>query len=62
MVQGKPKIQRQMSMWYEKYRIPPGATKRYQYSIFDSVQVGRSTLSLEEASSMASPKPVREQH
>lgn len=57
MVQGKPKIQRQMSMWYEIYRIPPGATKRYQYSIFDSVQVERTTMSLEEASSMARAMP-----
>jgi len=57
LVQGKPKIQRQMSLWYEQYRIPPGATKRYQYSIFDSVQVERTTMSIEEASSMARAMP-----
>lgn len=57
MVQGRPKVQRQMSMWYEQYRIPPGATKKYQYSIFDSVQVQRTTTSLEDAAAMARAMP-----
>lgn len=57
MVQGKPKIQRQMSEWYKLYRLPPGATVRYQYSIFDSVQVERSTVSAEDASSLQRAMP-----
>jgi hypothetical protein len=39
------------------YRLPPGATVRYQYSIFDSVQTERATLSAEEASSMSRAMP-----
>lgn len=57
MVSGRPHVQRQMSMWYEKYRMPLGATRRYQYSIFDSVQVSRSTLDLAEASAMTRAMP-----
>jgi len=57
MVQGKPKVQRQMSDWYKKYRLPEGATVRYQYSIFDSVQVGRSTVSAEDASALQRAMP-----
>lgn len=57
MVSGRPKIQRQMAMWYEKYRTPPGAQRRYQFSIFDEVQVKRSTASLEEASVLSRAMP-----
>lgn len=57
MVQGRPKIQRQMSMWYIKYKMPPGATPRYQYSIFDSVQVERSSATALEASSLQRAMP-----
>lgn len=57
MVQGKPKLQAQMCAWYEKYRMPPGATRKYQYSIFDSVQVERSTSTIEEASSLQRAMP-----
>lgn len=57
MVQGKPKLQRQMADWYRLYRLPPGATVRYQYSIFDSVQVSRTTLSAEDASSLQRAMP-----
>lgn len=57
MVQGKPKIQRQMSSWYQLYRLPANATVRYQYSIFDSVQIERSTINAEEASSMSRAMP-----
>jgi hypothetical protein len=57
LVSGKPKIQKQMSTWYQMYRLPPGATVRYQYSIFDSVQTERATLSAEEASSMSRAMP-----
>ena len=57
MVSGKPKIQRQMSEWYKQYRLPPNTTVRYQYSIFDSVQVERSTLSAEDASSLQRAMP-----
>lgn len=57
MVQGKPKLQAQMSAWFEKYRMPAGATRKYQYSIFDSVQVGRSTATLEEAASLQRAMP-----
>ncbi len=57
MVSGKPKIQRQMSEWYRMYRLPPSATVRYQYSIFDSVQVGRTTTSAEDASSLQRGMP-----
>jgi hypothetical protein len=57
MVQGKPKIQRQMSEWYKQYRLPPGATVRYQYSIFDSVQVSRTTLSADDASALQRAMP-----
>lgn len=57
MVQGKPKLQAQMAAWYEKYRMPPGSTRKYQYSIFDSVQVGRSTATIEEASSLQRAMP-----
>jgi len=57
MVQGKPRIQRQMSLWYEQYRMPPGSTRRYQYSIFDSVQVERTTVNMEDAVSLARGMP-----
>jgi hypothetical protein len=57
MVSGKPKIQRQMSDWYKLFRLPPNATVRYQYSIFDSVQVERSTVSAEDASSLQRAMP-----
>jgi hypothetical protein len=57
MVQGKPRIQRQMAMWWEQYRMPPGSTRRYQYSIFDSVQVERTTVSLDDAASLARSMP-----
>ena len=36
MVSGRPKVQKAMSLWYEQYRLPPNAEKRYQYSIFDA--------------------------
>ena len=57
MVQGKPRIQRQMALWWEQYRMPPGSTRRYQYSIFDSLQVERSTVSAEDAVSLARGMP-----
>jgi hypothetical protein len=57
MVSGRPKVQRQMSAWYQLYRVPPGSTVRYQYSIFDSVQTERATVSAEEASSMSRAMP-----
>lgn len=57
MVQGRPSIQRQMSMWYEQYRMPGGSMRKYQYSIFDQVQVGRSTANLEEAALLARGMP-----
>jgi len=57
MVQGKPRIQRQMAMWWEQFRMPPGSTRRYQYSIFDSVQVERSTVNMEDAVSLSRGMP-----
>ena len=57
MTQGKPKVQRQMSEWYKQYRLPQGATVRYQYSIFDSVQVNRSTVSADDASALQRAMP-----
>jgi hypothetical protein len=57
MVQGKPRIQRQMAMWWEQYRMPPGSTRRYQYSIFDKIQVDRSTVNLEDAASLSRGMP-----
>jgi hypothetical protein len=57
LVQGKPKIQRQMADWYKMYRLPPNTTVRYQYSIFDSVQVNRTTVSAEDASSLQRAMP-----
>lgn len=57
MVQGRPKVQKQMSLWYEMYRIPPGSEKRYQYSIFDSVQTGRVTMNLEDALALSRAMP-----
>lgn len=57
MVSGKPKIQRQMSEWYKLYRLPPNTTVRYQYSIFDSVQVERTTVSAEDASALQRAMP-----
>jgi len=54
---GKPKVQRLMSIWYETYRMPPGSSRKYQYSVFDSVQVDRNKISLEEASSFARAMP-----
>ena len=57
MVSGKPKIQRQMSEWYKLYRLPQGATVRYQYSIFDSVQVSRTTVSADDASALQRAMP-----
>lgn len=49
MVKGKPRIQRQMAMWYEKFRLPEAAERKYQYSIFDRVQVERATHDVKEA-------------
>lgn len=57
MVQGRPRVQRQMALWYEQYRMPPGAERRYQYSIFDRVQVERTTLTLEEAAVLSRAMP-----
>lgn len=57
MVSGKPRIQRQMSMWYEKFRLPPGTERRYQYSIFDGVQTSRATVSLEDAMALSRAMP-----
>lgn len=57
MVSGRPKIQKQMAMWYEKYRLPQGAERRYQYSIYDSVQTNRATLSLEDAMALSRAMP-----
>lgn len=57
MVQGKPRIQRQMAMWWEQYRMPPGSSRRYQYSIFDKIQVDRTTVNLEEATALARGMP-----
>ena len=57
MVSGRPKIQKQMSLWYELYRLPPGAERRYQYSIFDSIQTQRTTVSIEDAMSLSRAMP-----
>jgi hypothetical protein len=57
LVQGKPKIQRQMADWYKQFRLPPNTTVRYQYSIFDSVQVSRTTVSADDASSLQRAMP-----
>lgn len=57
MVSGKPRIQKQMSLWYEKYRLPPTAERRYQYSIFDSIQTGRTTYSIEDAMVLSRAMP-----
>ena len=57
MVQGKPRIQRQMAMWWEQYRMPPGSSRRYQYSIFDKVQVDRTTASMDDAVALARGMP-----
>lgn len=57
MVQGRPRVQRQMSLWYEMYRLPPGSERRYQYSIFDSVQVNRATASIEDAMILSRAMP-----
>ncbi len=57
MVQGRPRIQKQMSLWYERYRLPPNAERKYQYSIFDRVLAERSTASLEEAAIMTRAMP-----
>ncbi len=46
-----------MALWYEKYRLPPGADRRYQYSIFDRVLAERSTASLEEAAILTRAMP-----
>ena len=46
-----------MSLWYEKYRMPPGSTRRYQYSIFDEVQTSRVSTSLEEAAILSRAMP-----
>lgn len=57
MVQGRPRVQKQMALWYERYRLPPGADRRYQYSIFDRVLAERSTASLEEAAMLTRAMP-----
>ena len=44
-------------MWWVQFRVPPGSTCRYQYSIFDSIQVERSPINLEEAASMSRAMP-----
>jgi hypothetical protein len=46
-----------MALWYEQYRMPPGATRRYQYAIFDSVQTARVTTSIQEASNLTRAMP-----
>jgi len=46
-----------MSEWYKQYRLPPNTTVRYQYSIFDSVQVSRTTVSAEDASALQRAMP-----
>lgn len=46
-----------MADWYKQYRLPPNTTVRYQYSIFDSVQVGRTTVSADDASSLQRAMP-----
>lgn len=46
-----------MSMWYEQYRMPPGSTRRYQYSIFDEIQTSRMSTSLEEAAIQSRAMP-----
>lgn len=44
-------------MWYEQYRMPPGSTRRYQYSIFDEIQTSRMSTSLEEAAIQSRAMP-----
>jgi hypothetical protein len=44
-------------MWYEAYRLPLNAFRRYQYPIFDNVLTGRVDASLEEASSFSRAMP-----
>lgn len=57
MTSGRPKVQKAMSLWYEKFRLPPNAERRYQYSIFDSIQTGRTTASLEDAMILSRAMP-----
>jgi hypothetical protein len=57
MVSGRPKIQKAMSLWYQNYRLPPNTQTRYQYSIFDSIQTGRTTVSMEEAMTLSRAMP-----
>jgi nucleoside-triphosphatase THEP1 len=57
MVQGRPNIQKRMSLWCEAHLTPEGSLRRYQYSIFDKVQVDRATVNLEEASTLTRAMP-----
>ncbi len=57
MVQGRPSVQRQMSMWWDQYRLPPNAFRRYQYAIFDTILTSRACATLEEASSFSRAMP-----
>lgn len=54
---GKPKVQRLMAIWYETFRMPPGSNRKYQYSVFDSIQVARTKADLSEAVNFSRAMP-----
>ena len=57
MVQGRPNIQRRMGMWCAAHLTPERSLIRYHYSIFEKIQVDRSTATLEEASTLTRAMP-----